>query len=205
MGIGVCGDGARLAADHGADPDDVDIPPSLDPDSDLVKQLLSTERGRQTLQWLVDNNIPIVIDPDENGAYWDGSQMVLGESYDSAAVVVHETNHARPHQRGVMQTRTRRSRDDYVAAAVERGGGRTVEQIQAAKEFGSPGSRSASSRPRRRTPRPTPGHPERSDAGQAERAGRDAVRDEFYNGNIVTSTTGDPYPDYYGDYWDSVH
>ncbi len=40
---------------------------------------------------------------------------------------------------------------------------------------------------------------------QAERAGWDAVRGEFYNGNIVTSTTGDPYPDYYGDYWDSVH
>ena len=40
---------------------------------------------------------------------------------------------------------------------------------------------------------------------EAERAGRDAVSDEFYNGGIVTSTTGESYPDYYGDYWDSVN
>ena len=44
-------------------PDDVDIPEGLDPESDLVQMLLSTERGRQTLQWLADNDIPIVIDP----------------------------------------------------------------------------------------------------------------------------------------------
>lgn len=43
-----------------------------------------------------DNNIPIVVDPDVTGAYWDGTQIVLGENFDNAAVVVHEGNHARP-------------------------------------------------------------------------------------------------------------
>ena len=57
--------GRTRGAGEQTDPEDIDIPSSLDPESELVQQLLSTERGRQTLQWLFDNNIPILIDPSE--------------------------------------------------------------------------------------------------------------------------------------------
>ena len=171
-----------------------------------MQQLLSTERGRQTLQWLSDNNIPIVIDPRATGAYWNGTEIVLGEGFDNAAVVVHEANHARGHGEGRSPDANKLDRDDYVTTAVNEEVNGTVEQIKAAQELREAGY-DIGEQPAEaaydtaydqaiqngQTP------------GQAERAGRDAVRGEFYNGNIVTSTNGQSYPDYYGDYWDSVN
>ena len=98
--------------------------------------LLSTERGRQTLQWLADNEIPIVDDPDANGAYWDGTQIVLGENFDNAAVVVHEANHtADTDAEDRNPDPTEMDRDAYVAASVDEEVDGTVQQIIAAREF----------------------------------------------------------------------
>ena len=206
VGIGVCGDGVPDDPGTHTNPEDVDIPNGLDPDSDLVKQLLSTERGRQTLQWLYDNHIPIVIDPNATGAYWNGHEMVLGQGYDDAAVVVHETNHAQATINGQSADAQNQSRNDYVTTAVNEEVDGTVKQIQAAQELRIAGYN-------------VPQQPAEAayntaynqaiqngqTQAQAQRAGWNAVHGEFYNGNIVTSTNGQPYPDYYGDYWDSVH
>lgn len=206
VGIGVCADGPDEGGGEQTDPEDVDIPSSLDPDSELVQQLLSTERGRQTLQWLFDNNIPIVIDPSATGAYWNGTEMVLGQGYANAAVLIHETNHAQATVNGESADANNQSRNDYVTTAVNEEVDGTVEQIQAAQELRVAGYTIAQQPAEAAY---TTAYNQAIQNGQtraqAERAGRDAVRDEFYNGNIVTSTTGDPYSDYYGDYWDSVH
>jgi Flp pilus assembly pilin Flp len=206
VGVGPCSDGPGGGDQGGNDNADVDIPEGLDPDSELVKLLLSTERGRQTLQWLSDNHIPIVVDPDATGAYWDGTQIVLGEDFDNGAVVVHEANHARYAVEGRHASATELGRDAYVAATVDEEVDGTVQQILAAKEFREAGHEI--------------GQQPAEDAydaayakalqagqtvGEAERAGRRAVSAAFYNGAIVTSTTGQSYPDYYGDYWDSVN
>ena len=208
VGIGSCADGPGDGdGDDGeTDPDDVDIPEGLDRDSDLVQMLLSTERGRQTLQWLADNDIPIVIDAGETGAYWNGTEIVLGENFDNAAVVVHEANHAQATVNGESANANEQSRDDYVTTAVNEEVDGTVEQIQAAQEFRDQGY----------TIGEQPAEAAYNQAyqqaiqngqtvAQAERAGWNAVRDEFYNGGIVTSTNGQSYPEYYGDYWDSVN
>jgi Flp pilus assembly pilin Flp len=206
VGIGVCADGPGEDGGEQTDPEDVDIPSSLDPDSELVQQLLSTERGRQTLQWLFDNNIPIVIDPSATGAYWNGTEMVLGQGYANAAVLIHETNHAQATVNGESADANSQSRSDYVTTAVNEEVDGTVEQIQAAQELRIAGYTIAQQPAEAAY---TTAYNQAIQNGQtraqAERAGWDAVRGEFYNGNIVTSTTGDPYPDYYGDYWDSVH
>lgn len=206
VGIGSCGEGTPDGPGEQTDPADVDIPPSLDPESELVQQLLSTERGRQTLQWLFDNNIPIVIDPSATGAYWNGTEMVLGQGYANAAVLIHETNHAQATVNGESADANSQSRNDYVTTAVNEEVNGTVQQIQAAQELRLAGY-TIPSQPAETAY--TTAYNQAIQNGQtraqAERAGEDAVRDEFYNGNIVTSTTGDPYPDYYGDYWDSVH
>lgn len=206
VGIGPCADGPGGGDQGGDEGADVDIPEGLDPESDLVKMLLSTERGRETLQWLADNHIPIVVDPDENGAYWDGSQIVLGENFDNAAVVVHETNHARYTTDGRHADANEMERDAYVAAAVDEEVDGTVQQIVAAKEFREAGFEID------QQPAEAAYDAAYAEAiqngrtiGEAQRAGRAAVSDQFYNGAIVTSTTGQRYPDYYGDYWDSVH
>jgi uncharacterized protein DUF6782 len=205
LGFGPCANGSD-GGNEGGEQANVDIPEGLDPESDLVQMLLSTERGRQTLQWLADNDIPIVIDPDATGAYWDGTQIVLGEGYDNAAVMVHEANHARYSVEGRHADATELDRDAYVAAAVDEEVDGTVQQILAAQEFRDAGYEIGEQ----------PGQAAYEAAyneaiqngqtvGEAERAGRDAVSDQFYNGAIVTSTTGQRYPDYYGDYWDSVN
>ena len=120
VGIGPCADGPGGGGEGGEQQPDVDIPEGLDPESDLVQMLLSTERGRQTLQWLADNDIPIVDDPDATGAYWDGTQIVLGENFHNAAVVVHEADHARYTVEGRSANANELDRDAYVAGARRR-------------------------------------------------------------------------------------
>jgi hypothetical protein len=206
VGIGPCAEGPGDGDQDGDGQPDVDIPEGLDPESELVQMLLSTERGRQTLQWLADNDIPIVIDPNTTGAYWDGTQIVLGENFDNAAVVVHEANHARYDAEGRSPDATQMDRDAYVAASVDEEVDGTVQQILAAKEFREAGYEID------QQPAEAAYDAAYAEAiqngqtiGEAERAAREAVSDEFYNGGIVTSTNGQSYPDYYGDYWDSVN
>jgi hypothetical protein len=188
------------------DPDDVDVPDGLDRNSDLVQTLLSTERGRQTLQWLADNHIPIVIDPDEEGAFWNGRRIVLGEGYDNAAVVVHEANHARYTVEGRHADPKKLDRAAYVSAAIAEEADGTVQQILAAKEFRA-GGRDLGRQPAE----------DAYDAayvqaiqngetlGEAKRAAAAAVRREFDSGVLRTSNSGQSYPDYYGHYWDKVN
>lgn len=186
--------------------DQVDIPDGLDADSEIVQAMLSTPRGRATLQWMADNNIPVVVDPGATGAYWDGTQIVLGGDSDDAAVLVHEANHARYSVEGRNVAPEGADKQDYVDAAIGEEVDGTVQQILAAREFGNAG------------------HPVGGQAGQAqfwaaydstiaaggsiaaaEQAGYDAVLAEFTSGRIVTSTTGESYVDYYGDYWEDVN
>jgi hypothetical protein len=178
------------------DQQDVDIPPDLDSESDLVKTLLSTQRGRDTLQWLYDNKIDIVIDPDTTGAYWNGTQIVMGEGYDDASVLVHETNHAKYTKDGRSADVHALDRDAYVTAAINEEADGLVQQILAAKEFRAAG----------RDIREQPAEPAYDAAyQQAKDGGAEAVREEFYNGGLETSTNGESYPDYYGNHWDAVH
>lgn len=188
------------------DPEDVDIPDGLDPDSDLVEVLLSTQRGRDTLQWLADNDIEVVIDPSQTGAYWNGSEIVLGGGQDNAAVFIHEANHARYTVDGRSAEATELSREDYVRDAILEETDGVVQQIIAAREFRDAGH----------TVPQQPGEAAYTQAYDdaiangatpeaANQAGFNAVNQEFYNGGFVTSTNGQSYPDYYGAYWDSVN
>jgi hypothetical protein len=203
FGIG-CPDGGTGGGNQ-QDPQ-VDIPKGLDPDSDIVKTLLSTQRGRETLQWLYDHDIPITTDPDQQGAVWNGSEIVLGPGFDDASVIVHETNHAKYTEEGRHADVNRLDRSAYVTAAIDEEADGTVQQILAAKEFRDAGHNLG----------PQPAEDQYDSAYQAakkngasdaeaQQAGAQAVNDAFYNGTIVTSNTHQSYSDYYGSYWDSVH
>lgn len=192
--------------DGGDGHSDIDLPEGLDPDSDLVEVLLSTQRGRDTLQWLADNDIEVVIDPSQTGAYWNGSEIVLGGGQDNAAVFIHEANHARYTVDGHSAEATELSRDDYVRDAILEETDGVVQQIIAAREFRDAGH----------TVPQQPGEAAYTQAYDdaiangatpeaANQAGFNAVNQEFYNGGFVTSTNGQSYPDYYGAYWDSVN
>jgi hypothetical protein len=183
-----------------------DVPDGLDPQSTLVTTLQSTERGRATLQWLADYNIPVVVDPDTTGAYWDGTQMVIGKGYDDAAVIVHETNHAKYTKAGLHADVNKLSRDAYIKAAIDEEADGTVQQIKAAREFRLAGHDVAVQ----------PAETKYDDAfrlakangssdAEADQAGYAAVNAEYYNGGLVTSTNGKSYVEVYGGYWDDAH
>lgn len=201
FGIG-CGD-----QDGGQQESTVDIPDGLDPDSDLVETLSSTERGRATLQWLADHDIPIEVRDDVEGAYWDGRAIVLGEGYDEAAVIVHEANHAKYTEEGRSADINDPDREAYVSAAIDEEVDGTVQQILAAQEFRTTG-REIGVQPGQTAY--DKAFQEAKDNGasdaDAQTAGRQAVSDEFLNGDIRVSLEGNPsYPDYYGDAWDRAH
>lgn len=189
-----------------ADTDAVDVPDGLDRDSDLVQQLLATQRGRETLQWLADHRVPVVISPNAEGAYWDGTQMVIGEGYDDPSVVVHETNHARATADGTSADAYAQTREEFVTTAINEEVTGTVQQIQAAKELRATG-RDVEEQPLERWFDQAYAQAKddgRSDAEALDAATR-AVAQQFFDGNVRTSTNQQPYTDYYGDFWDSVH
>ena len=107
-----------------------------------------------------------MIDPSATGAYWNGTEMVLGEGYDNAAVLIHETNHAQATVNGESADANNQSRNDYVTTAVNEEVNGTVEQIQAAQELRIAGYTVAPTAGRGGVHHGLqPGHPERSDAG----------------------------------------
>ena len=189
-----------------ADTDSVDIPAGLDRDSALVQQLLATERGRETLQWLADHHIPVVISPNAKGAYWDGTQMVIGKGYDDPSVIVHETNHAMATVNGTSADASTQGRDDFVRTAINEEVAGTVKQIQAAKELRATG-RDVDEQPLERWFDQAYGDAKDHGANDADAlaAATAAVSKQFFDGKVRTSTDNKPYTDYYGDYWDSVH
>ncbi|MCL2850600.1 MAG: hypothetical protein FWE61_11260 [Micrococcales bacterium] len=172
----------------------------------------STRQGRGTLQWLATNNIPIVIDDTEKGAFWNGTSIVLGHNYDNAGVLVHEANHAKYaiDGRSVLRHVTEVSRDDYVGALIAEETAGAVRQIRATLEFREAGHDIPTQA----------GETQYLDAYQeaknrgvneagARQAGYNAIERLFYAdqkaGGFVTSSTHESYPDYYGHYWDSQH
>lgn len=185
---------------------EVDLPEGLDPDSDLVRTLRSTPRGRLALQWLADNDVPIKIDSGETGAYWDGETIVLGEGYADAPVFVHEANHARYDAEGWSADAESQSRDDYVHGQIDEEAYGTMLQIRTAMDLRDAGQSVGSQ----------PGESAYTDAyeqaisdgkpvREAERLALVALTAEYYNGGIVQSTDGKSYDVSYGEYWDSVN
>lgn len=135
------GNGGGSSGGGGSKPKKVDLPKGLSPNDPIVKTMETTQRGRNTLQWLADNHIPIVMDPSERGAYWDGTEIVLGGGEQSAPALVHETNHAKYAKEGRHANVKTESRSQYIHDAIAEEVDGTVQQIQAAKEFRAKGQK----------------------------------------------------------------
>lgn len=187
--------------------DGVTIPEGLDPDSEAVRTLLMTERGREILQWLADNGIEIR--DSSQGSYWDGTAIYVDENntdLETVRTLVHEINHAQSDTAGESPDIDSDSRDDYVNGMLDEETRGVVEEIIAARELQDAG-----------VDMPTDVSDdvywEAFDAavadGRTRQQARDAafaaVRNLFLDGTFVTSNTGDPYDEYYGDAWDDRH
>lgn len=182
----------------------VDLPEGADPDEKAIKEMLETPRGRATLQYLADNDISIRFDDDVKGAYYSPAHdvMVLGKGYQGADTIIHEASHAEWDVEGEAGDAQEMGRQEYVDTQLDNETEACVEEIYYAKErrmSGESVGRDGMERAYDKAYTEAIEDGESEDA--ADDAGRAAVRKRFEDGEVVTSTDGKTYPEYYEDGW----
>lgn len=187
--------------------DGVTIPQGLDPDDEAVRMLLMTERGRQILQWLADNDISIL--PSGQGSYWNGRGIFVDNAntdLETVRTLVHEYNHAVADREGTSPDVDGDSREDYVNGMLDEETRGVVDEIRAARELEDAGVAMPTDESDTRY---WDAYDAAISQGASEQAAQDAgfaaVREMFTDGTFVTSTTNETYEDYYGSGWDDRH
>ncbi|WP_433327540.1 hypothetical protein [Spirillospora sp. CA-294931] len=196
-------------------------PPKEKTETEAV--LNETQLGRDALKWVRDNGVNVVYRPgggsyfsaDENTFYVDTNQS----PEERANTFVHEVNHAQsPDEPDADDL----EKDDYVNKSVEEETEGTVEaiqnnqQLQAKRGSGVPDTllqqeyedaydKAVKDENAARAKNNLPPLGPDGERRVGEKAGRDRVRDAFNNGEIVTSTNGKPYREYYGDAWEDAN
>ncbi len=186
---------------------------------DINDFLAKSPSGAEALKYIKDNNIPVTF-ANGGGSYWDGNKIVIDRSQDAQTAgltVVHEVNHARADRTGKSGNVNLQSHDDYVKTMIDEESVGTVASIEAKRELQKAGVDVKASFPleteyneaydaavaKAKTDNPKATAAELDTIGR--KAGLDRVREGFVNGEVVTSTNGQTYPEYYGGYWNNVH
>jgi hypothetical protein len=193
--------------------------------------MFSTERGREALKYLHDNDVAIKFDDTVDGAFYTskstgGGLIVMGPGYDSAVTLIHETNHAEYQVDGksaninIMTL----SRDDYINGMIAEEAAGTIQEVLAAKEFRVAGFdvpnndwgeqvydnayKQAMAQPLTCTLLHI-GCDSTKTKEAAQKAAEDAVYAKYFDPNepFTASNTDPPqsYVDYYGAGWDRAH
>ncbi|MCL2422724.1 MAG: hypothetical protein FWD11_02340 [Micrococcales bacterium] len=185
-------------------------PPVIDwgLETNVAGTLQSTERGRATLQWLLDRNIPLVVTGPGTGVRWDAARnrLLVGSDFGDAAALIRELNHVQYLKDGRHANVWGLDRDGYIKGIINEEVDGVVQAIQAAHEFRAAGRDSP----------PQLGEAvydaaynkaiaEGASDLDARKAATAAIEKEYYDGGIATSYSGKSFPEYYGDYWDSMH
>jgi Putative metallopeptidase family (DUF6782) len=131
----------------------------------------------------------------------------------AASVFVHEAFHAWSSRTKHTADIQSLSRSDYVTAMVNEETTAVVNQISLVTEQGTtsaPGDVPSAAMYKAYTDAWKKAHDEATGDEAAKKAagdeaGRKVVNGWFYDGTFVTSTTNQPYADYYGQSWDGVH
>ncbi|MGO1167051.1 MAG: hypothetical protein ACTMHL_10585 [Janibacter sp.] len=188
--------------------DDVQMPTGADRDSPMIQEMLRTAKGRATLDWMARNDIAIIEDPNQKGAIYDPERnaMVMGPGYDDSSTVVHEANHAQWDAEDRPVAATEASKEDYLDDRLRDESEAVAAEVQYAKEQraigeGSPPDEAETNYDAARDAAIQSGKSEE----EAHEAGVDAIQDLFESGYYTTSNTGETYPEYYGNHWDSVN
>ncbi|GIU82510.1 MAG: type VI secretion system tip protein VgrG [Acidobacteria bacterium] len=197
--------------------------PGEDPRITQIRNILAnSERGRHALEVYDRYGVNPTFNPGQ-GSSFDHSTNTMNldpsqSPTNSALTFVHEMNHAEvshEHRSGDVQNQTR---EEYVNTMLQEEVDGTVASIEAKRELQASGTdvsgasfpleseynqaySNAVEEARRQNPNLTD---EEADAiGRA--AGRARVLQGFQNGEVVTSTNGQNYPNYYGQIWDRAH
>jgi hypothetical protein len=146
------------------------------------------------------------------GSFYDSgaNKMTLDTTEtaeESALTFVHEINHAHWHHKGLGADVQTMTREAYVQKMLDEEVEGTVLSIEAKGEIVAAGATITATFPLESEYRTA--YDAAKAAGQGtedcRKAGLERVMLGFKNGEVVTSNNGQSYPDYYGDYWDTVH
>ncbi|MGI8542264.1 MAG: bacteriophage T4 gp5 trimerization domain-containing protein, partial [Aridibacter sp.] len=196
--------------------------------TDMRNTLQDSAEGRHALEVYDRYDVQPVFDPSD-GSYYseDTNSMTLDSTetpQDSALTFVHEMNHAEAANEGTSADIENDTRDEYVDTLLNEEVDGTVDSIVARDELADAGHDvSGSSFPLQdeyhdayndavtdaQAANPNATAEELDEIGKE--AGRDRVMEGFQNGEVIPSGTDEhgndypPYPDYYGDDWDSNH
>lgn len=187
--------------------DGVTLPEGADPDSAVVKELMASPRGRETLNWMAENGVKMG-DPKGPGAEYSPAEntMYVSDSGDAGSVI-HEASHAQWDVEGQSVDPTTVSQEEYVQTSIDNETEATTEGIYYDKEMrmrGYPVEQSAAE------VNYDGAYNEAIEAGktpeEADAAGRERVREMFVEGEdgfveVETSTTSEGYEEYYADQW----
>lgn len=186
--------------------DGVTIPKGVEPDEEAVTLMLLTQEGRETLQWLADQGIQVTFS--FGGTFWRESEQTIYVDtsklpHERIRSLAHEARHAREDAQGTSPDRATTTRDDYVARMLDEEARAVADEVvlaRATRDAGGLSPSQASDTEYRKA------YDAAVAAGQdgaaAHEAGVAAIRVLFENGHYRTSTTGEPYTEYYGQMWD---
>ncbi len=188
-----------------------------------IKKVLNTlPTGKEALKIMEDYKVGVKF-AEGVGSYYEESSnaMVIDSkesSADAALTFVHEMNHAKYHHTGISADAKTLTREKYVEKMVEEEAEGTVKSIEGEIELeGAKAAAAKASFPLDKQYREA--YKAAADAAKAKNpkisevelkklgreAGKKRVIKGFMDGEVVTSTTKEPYKDYYGKYWDKVH
>lgn len=197
--------------------------PGEDPRLTEIRNILSqSEIGRHALEVYDRYGVNPSFDAGK-GSYFDSSNNTVNldpshNSINSALTFVHEMNHAEEYHERRTGDVHNQSRQDYINEMLQEEVDGTVASIEARRELEQAGVdvsdahfplqdeynnayEAAVTNAREKNPNLT--EAELDQIGRA--AGRNRVMKGFQDGEVVTSTTGQKYRDYYGSYWDEVN
>ncbi len=183
-----------------------------------IKTLLNKcPTGAKSVKYLETEKIPVAFAAG-GGSYWDGKKIVIDRSQPielASLTVVHEVHHAKTDRQGHGANVTTETRKNYVDKKLEEESAGTVKSIQAKNELIANGEKITSVFPlesqynnsykhevdqhRKLNPKAT----NHELAEEGRKSGYGAVKKGFEDGAVVTSNTGAPYEQYYGQDWDA--
>jgi hypothetical protein len=187
----------------------------------LRAELAPSATGRAALQYLDKNGVGIRFHKG-GGSYFDGKSksMVIDTTMQrnrAALAVVHETEHARTFLSGKAPDINKLTRPAYQSAMIHGETRATVAEVKTRNELLSAGRSSDKLEPiapmyqsayERAGVDYKKGHAGATEdqvRKASEKAGYDRVYRAFQNGEVTTSTTKQPYKEYYGAGWDRQH
>lgn len=180
------------------------LPDGLDYDDPVVREMQQTPEGREMLTWLAEHDIKV--SPGAGATEYDPTTDTIYLSDDTDPTsVIHEGTHAQQDVEGRSPDPKEVDRDTYVAGQIDGEVDAVVAEIEYLESAAEDPTTIDDTAYDAYTEAESAALEDGASAEEAREAGRDAVRELFYDGTFETGNTGESYEEYYGRAWDRIN